>query len=311
MTVLSIRSQDFEVSRRVEEFQNVVSAITKVDFIPDDPNSFQSETTIGVLQNLIVGYGRHSASTAIRTPTHAADTDERVMFHIPLSGSCAIEQRGGERTELTSGLVYADPGDVPGVVRFHGEPTEGFYVSVPRVHLSAATRGLNVMLRGATPLTPQWRLFFNYARSLHQELAQLAPVEADGVWTVAIGGAALEGCPAMLADQIRAAGMQGRSATRDITFADPFHPAPLMEDSAMRVDWEKTGPGGWRARLIQQSMGDMGSVEARYELTVVSETELREVSHFSLQLPAELMAVMGGGDGKCASRTHATWSWLR
>lgn len=178
MTILSIRSQDFEVSQRVEEFQNVISAITKVDFVPDDPTSFRSETTIGILQNLVLGYGRHSASTAFRTPTHASEVDDNVMFHIPLSGSCSIEQRGGERTELKSGLVYADPSAVPGVIRFHGEPTEGFYVSVPRVHLSPATLGLNAMLRGTAPLTPQWRLFFSYARSLHEELAELAPVEA-------------------------------------------------------------------------------------------------------------------------------------
>jgi AraC-like DNA-binding protein len=178
MTVLSIRSQDFAVSRRVAEFQNVISAITKVEFIPDDRSSFQSETTIGVLQNLVLGYGRHSASTAVRTPTHAADTDDTVMFHIPLSGSSSIEQRGGERTELKSGLVYADPGEVPGVIRFNGEPTVGFYVSVPRVHLSVATLGLNAMLRGTAPLTPQWRLFFSYARSLHEELGTLAPAEA-------------------------------------------------------------------------------------------------------------------------------------
>lgn len=178
MTVLSIRSQDFEVSRRVEEFQAVIGAITKVDFIPDDPKSFQSETEIGVLQNLIVGYGRHSTSTAVRSASHVADAEDNVMFHIPLSGSCSIEQRGGERSELKSGLVYADPAEVPGVISFNGEPTEGFYVSVPRVHLFAATIGLNAMLRGTAPLTPQWRLFFNYARSLHQELAALPHVEA-------------------------------------------------------------------------------------------------------------------------------------
>ncbi len=178
MTILSIRSHDFAISQRVEEFQNVIAAITKVDFVPDDQSSFTSETSIGVLQNLIVGYGRHSASTAVRTPHHAADTDDNVMFHIPLAGSCSIEQRGGEQTELKSGLVYADPGEVPGVIRFHGEPTEGFYVSIPRVHLSTATLGLNAMLRGTAPLTPQWRLFFNYARSLHEELAELAPVES-------------------------------------------------------------------------------------------------------------------------------------
>ncbi len=178
MTVLSIRSQDFEVSRRVEEFQAVIGAITRVDFTPEDPKSFQSETEIGVLQNLIVGYGRHSTSTAVRTKSHVADAEDNVMFHIPLSGSCSIEQCGGERMELKSGLVYADPAEVPGVIRFNGEPTEGFYVSVPRVHLSTATLGLNAMLRGSAPLTPQWRLFFSYARSLHQELTSLASIDA-------------------------------------------------------------------------------------------------------------------------------------
>ena len=178
MTILSIRSQEFESSRRVEEFQSVVAAITKVDFIPDNQESFVSETSIGVLQNLIVGYGRHSASTAFRSASHAAETDDNVMFHIPLSGSSSIEQRGGERTELKSGLVYADPGEVPGVIRFHGEPTEGYYVSMPRIQLASATAGLNAMLRGTAPLSPLWRLFFNYTRSLHEELANLAPIDA-------------------------------------------------------------------------------------------------------------------------------------
>jgi AraC-like DNA-binding protein len=178
MPILSIRSQDFEVSRRVEEFQNVIAAITKVDFTPENPKSFHSETQIGILQNLIVGYGRHSTSTAVRTVAHAADAEDNVMFHIPLSGSCSIEQRGGERKELTTGLVYADPAEIPGVIKFNGEPMEGFYASVPRVQLSAATLGLNAMLRGTAPLTPQWRLFFNYARGLHQALGDLEPAEA-------------------------------------------------------------------------------------------------------------------------------------
>jgi AraC-type DNA-binding domain-containing proteins len=176
--LLSICSQDYAPSQRVEEFQSVIAAITKVDFTPDDKNSFISETSIGVLPNLILGYGLHSASTAVRTAGHAADTEDNVMFHIPLSGSCSIEQRGGERAELRSGLVYADPGEVPGVIQFHGEPSEGFYVSVPRAQLSSVTPGLNAMLRGTAVLTPQWRLFFNYARSLHTEMPQLAPDEA-------------------------------------------------------------------------------------------------------------------------------------
>lgn len=179
MTILSLRSQDFDVSRRVDEFQNVIATITKVDFLPDDPHAFTSETTIGVMPNLIIGYGKHSQSTAVRTEQHAAETDDNVMFHIPLAGRCSIEQRGGEQTELKSGLVYADPGEVPGVIRFHDEPTEGFYVSIPRIHLSDATMGLNAMLRGTAPLTAQWRLFFMYARGVHAEMESLAPVEAE------------------------------------------------------------------------------------------------------------------------------------
>ena len=115
----------------------------------------------------------------------------------------------------------------------------------------------------------------------------------------------------MIADQIRKTAMQGRSKSRNMTFADPFHPAPLMEDAPMRVEWSKTGPGAWQARIANESMGKMGSVEVRYKLTVVSETELHEASYFTLQMPAELMVVMGGGSGKCMSRTTATWTWQR
>ena len=133
----------------------------------------------------------------------------------------------------------------------------------------------------------------------------------DGTWTVAIGHTALDGCPATIADQIRSAGLEGRSNARNMAFDDPFHPAPLMADSPMQVAWTKIGPGAWQAELARQSMGAMGNVEARYELTVVSETELREVSHFSFQLPAEVMAALGGAGGsdRCTARTNVTWNW--
>ena len=70
------------------------------------------------------------------------------------------------------------PVTFPASSGFMANPPEGFYVSVPRVHLSTATSGLNAMLRGTAPLTPQWRLFFNYACSLHVELTELLPVDA-------------------------------------------------------------------------------------------------------------------------------------
>ncbi|MBO3758968.1 AraC family transcriptional regulator [Ciceribacter sp. L1K22] len=178
MTILSIKSRDFSRAQRVEEFRNVVANMTKVDFIPDDRQDFHSETSIAVLPGVIVGHGRHSASTAIRSRMHAADCSDDVMFHIPLAGGGSITQTGGLEEVLRPGVVYADPGDVPGTVRFGGEYMEGIYVSIPRAHLGPAAAGLEAVLKRASPMTPQWRLFLNYARTLHAELPALAPEEA-------------------------------------------------------------------------------------------------------------------------------------
>ncbi|OCW57071.1 helix-turn-helix transcriptional regulator [Hoeflea olei] len=178
MTLLSIRSEDFDRASRVDAFRNVVASMTKVDFIPDDRQHFNSETSIAVLPGAIIGHGRHSASTAIRTRSHAADCSDDVMFHIPLAGGGTISQTGGKEEVLHPGLVYVDPGDVPGTVRFGGQHMEGIYVSIPRAHLSSAAAGLEVALRRSAPLTPQWRLFLTYARGLHAELPALAPEEA-------------------------------------------------------------------------------------------------------------------------------------
>lgn len=178
MTVLSIRSQDFDRAQRVDAFRSVVASMTKVDFIPDDRDAFRSETSIAVLPGVIIGHGRHSASTAIRTQGHAADCRDDVMFHIPLAGGGTIAQIGGKEEMLLPGSIYADPGEVPGTVRFGGEHMEGIYVSIPRAHLGAASAGLDAMLRRSAALTPQWRLLLGYARSLHAELPALAPEEA-------------------------------------------------------------------------------------------------------------------------------------
>ncbi|HAE47453.1 MAG TPA: hypothetical protein DCK97_08540, partial [Tistrella mobilis] len=99
MTILSIRSGDFDVADRVEAFRNVVSTMTRVDVTPDDPATFHSETSIAILTDLMIGHGSHSASTAVRTTAHAADAGDNVMFHIPLSGGCSIAQTGGETAE--------------------------------------------------------------------------------------------------------------------------------------------------------------------------------------------------------------------
>lgn len=132
----------------------------------------------------------------------------------------------------------------------------------------------------------------------------------NGRWTVTVGQTAVEGCPAMIAEQIRGAGFERRSGTREMTFADPFHPGPLMAEAPKQIDWSRTGPGTWQATLVGQPMGPTGQVDVRLELTVVSETELHEVSHFSIQLPAPLMAALGGGgSGACTSRTGMRWTW--
>jgi len=178
MTLLSIRSQDFDRASRVDAFRDVVANMTKVDFIPDDREHFTSETSIAVLSGVIIGHGRHSASTAIRTRDHAAECSDDVMFHIPLAGGGTISQVGGDEEVLRPGTVYVDPGDVPGTVRFGGQYMEGIYVSIPKAHLGMAEAGLQAVLRRSAPLTPQWRLFLNYARSLHAELPALAPEEA-------------------------------------------------------------------------------------------------------------------------------------
>ncbi|QLF71865.1 AraC family transcriptional regulator (plasmid) [Peteryoungia desertarenae] len=178
MPLLSIRSQDFDRASRVDAFRDVVANMTRVDFIPDDQEQFISETSIAVLPGVIIGHGRHSASTAIRTRNHAAECSDDVMFHIPLSGGGTISQTGGEQQVLRPGCVYADPGDVPGTVRFGGHHMEGIYVSIPRAHFTKAAAGLDAVLRRAAPLTPQWRLFLSYVRNLHTELPLLAPEEA-------------------------------------------------------------------------------------------------------------------------------------
>jgi len=175
---LAIKSEEFDPSHRVEAFQDVVSNICKLEIRPDQPEEFRSATTIGVMPDLITGRGVHSASLATRTRQLAADSGDNVMFHIPISGSYSMEQDGGERYDLKPGLVYFDPNEVAGTVRFHGEATDAFYVSIPRSHLASATKGLNTVLKGTSEMTPQWRLFMNYTRTLHEELPSLAPEEA-------------------------------------------------------------------------------------------------------------------------------------
>ncbi|MFB9886352.1 helix-turn-helix transcriptional regulator [Balneatrix alpica] len=176
--ILSIASEEFDSHRRVEAFQEVVANICKLKFIPADSTSFASKTQISVLPELILGQGQHSSSLALRTRQLAADSDDNLMFHLPLQGGYAMQQSGGEAWELKPGLVYLDPNEVAGKVRFHGEQTEAFYLSIPRSLLNAAVPGINALLRRTTPLTPQWRMLFNYARHLQEELPYLSKEQA-------------------------------------------------------------------------------------------------------------------------------------
>nr|WP_306431184.1 AraC family transcriptional regulator [Rhizobium sp. L1K21] len=103
----------------------------------------------------------------------AADMEDNVMFHIPLSGGYSMQQAGGVQWELQVGSVYLDPNEIPGVVKFSGDQTDAFYVSIPRAFLTPATSGLNAFMQQSCALTPQWRLFRDYARSLHNEAGHL------------------------------------------------------------------------------------------------------------------------------------------
>ncbi len=178
MATISLRTEDMDAARRVEEFQSVAANMCKLHITPADGLDFRSETEIGLLPDLIMANTTHSACTALRTSGLAAETGDNVLIHIPLSGGFAMHQAGGNDLECSPGEVYIDPNEVPGIVRFDGHSTNVFYVSIPRPLLASATSGLNAVLRDKAALTPQWRLFLNYARSLHDEVPHLAPEEA-------------------------------------------------------------------------------------------------------------------------------------
>lgn len=177
MPIVSLRASDFDAATRVAAFQDAVSAICKLEIVPDEVDRFTSETVIGVLPTLVTGVGIHSACRAERTARLAAETGDNLMIHIPVAGGFSMHQDGGAAVECAPGTVYVDPHEVPGRARFHGERSEVFYVSLPRGVLASCGTRLDRMLRGTSPLTPQWRLFSRYARALHDEMAGLSADE--------------------------------------------------------------------------------------------------------------------------------------
>ena len=178
MTLFSIRSQDLEAARRVEEFQAIAANICKLHITPAEGQDYCSETVIGLLPGIIMADTTHSACTTDRTNRLAAETGDNILLHIPVSGGFSIRQDGGRDVECGPGQIYVDPNEVPGVAEFRAGRANVFYVSIPRSFLASATAGLNTVLRDVAALTPQWRLFLNYARSLHEELPHLPPEEA-------------------------------------------------------------------------------------------------------------------------------------
>ncbi len=178
MDTVELRSSDFDAAHRVAEFQAAVASMCKLEIMPAEAETFRSETVIGIMPTLMTGQTTHSACTTIRTSALAADAGDNVMVHVPVSGSFSMHQRGGHDVICKPGQIYVDPNDLPGIAEFSEDRTEVFYVSIPRGFLQSSSHGLNAVLRNTAHITPQWRLFVQYARSLHSELHLLPSEEA-------------------------------------------------------------------------------------------------------------------------------------
>jgi AraC-like DNA-binding protein len=63
--------------------------------------------------------------------------------------------------------VYVDPTEVTGVARFQGGMSNVLYVSMPRAALCGVA---DAHLRRRLALTPAWRIFRDFVRSLHREM---------------------------------------------------------------------------------------------------------------------------------------------
>lgn len=175
MQRVTLNARDFQGRAKVEAFQDAVSTICKLEFRPENLERFASQTAIQVLPGLITGEGQHSASEAIRTARLAQETGDNVMIHLPRSGGYTMQQKGGAFVECTPGVVYVDPNEVSGHVKFCAEMTDAFYVSIPRAALDPVQAALGRAMRQGHGLTPQWRMFLSYAEALHLSGGGLAP----------------------------------------------------------------------------------------------------------------------------------------
>lgn len=171
MSHFILRSADLDAARRVAEFEAACAHICQLQIEPGE-GEFSSRTSIALAGGVVMAETAHSDCITRRSMALAAGTGDNLLLHIAFSGGFTIRQRGGAEHELRPGQIYLDPSEVPGIARFHGAETHGFYLSIPRAVLGAA-RGLP--LRDRVAMTPQWRLLLAYARGIHAEAAALSP----------------------------------------------------------------------------------------------------------------------------------------
>lgn len=178
MTIVALRTADFDSRRRVAEFQAAAAHICKLDIVPGAGSEYRSETVIGILPGAVIANTTHSACRTTRDSRLAAETGDNLLIHIPRSGAFRVKQAGGDEVVCTAGDIYLDPTEMPGVATFAEGPTNVLYVSIPRAAL-AGQAGTERLLRRRATLTPQWRLFRDYAANLHRELPLLGPDHRD------------------------------------------------------------------------------------------------------------------------------------
>lgn len=174
MAVFSVSTSDLNSRARVSAFQDTVAPLCRLEFSPDDPETFVSATTIAVLPETMLAWGRHSPCRAVRTAELAACGSDNVMIHFLRHGALRMQQTGGEEVICAPGHIYIDPNEIAGDSRFLQEGTEAFYISLPR-HLVEGLRGINDHMRSRIDRTPQWRLLQRYGEALFDDLPHLTP----------------------------------------------------------------------------------------------------------------------------------------
>lgn len=174
MTIVSLSASDLHTRARVAAFQDTMAPLCRLEFTPDNVETFSSATAIGLMPDAMLAWGRHSMCRARRTDELAAGGSDNVMIHFLRQGAFRMQQAGGEEVICEPGHIYLDPNEIAGDSRFLVDHSEGFYISLPR-KLVEGLRGINDHLRRRIDMTPQWRLFQRYGEALFDDLAHLTP----------------------------------------------------------------------------------------------------------------------------------------